>query len=120
MNYTTVKISNDRLLGMLTERVSYWVKDEDAVRLYSQMYEDMIDGGVFEGMELDIPVIVDNDCVNWCSVISKDEVSEDEWGRLVVLYRNGQRDFSCEGFSDVRGSFIEAMNETEDLALIRA
>lgn len=120
MNYTTVKISNDRLLDMLTERVSYWVKDEDAARLYSQMYEDMIDGGVFEGIELDVSVIVDNDCVNWCSIISKDEVSEDEWGRLVALYKDGQRDFSCEGFSEICGSFVEAMNETEDLALIRA
>lgn len=73
----TVKIDEDELLEMLVKRVEFWTNDNKVIELYSKYYENMVYGGCFEGAELDINSIVDNDYVNWCTVVDKDEYNKD-------------------------------------------
>lgn len=106
------ELDNDLALEMLMDRLEYWTDDPDEIDLYRKMYENYIDGGVFESnfhpME-----IVDNDYNNWCTTIS----SEDEnFEQLLELYQNGERDISCEDFGY---SYIEAVSDDEDLMLVR-
>lgn len=116
----TVQIDEDDLLDMLMDRVADWTNDVEIRDLYEEMYRNYVDGGVFEGAELNIMSIVDNDYVNYCSVLEADEVSEADWKKLVELYEEGTRDISCEEFEDIHYSFVEAMNEDRTVALMRA
>ena len=115
----TVQIDEDDLLEMLMNRVAEWTNDTEVRDLYEKMYESYVDGGVFEGAELNIMSIVDNDYVNWCSVVSEEDCTEADWKKLVELYENGERDISCEKFEDIRYNFVEAMNEDRTMALMR-
>lgn len=101
-----VNIDNDTALEMLMERVEYWTNDNTTYRLYEIMYEHYIDGGVFDGGDFDVMSIVDNDFVNWCTVISEgDEAYED----IKELYeREGCTDISCEYGMNHGYSYIEA------------
>ena len=101
-----VNIDNDMALEMLIERVKYWTDDDDVIELYSKMYENYIDSGCFDGGEFDVMVIVDNDYINYCSVISEgDEAYED----IEKLYNeNGCGDISCDDELNHRYSYIEA------------
>ena len=73
----TVKIDEADLLDMLVDRVGYWTDDRDVKELYSKYYENMVYGGCFEGAELDIHSIVDNDYVNYLTVVDRKEYEED-------------------------------------------
>ncbi len=100
-----VKINEEMALDMLMERVNYWTDEETTCKLYEKMYENYVYGGCFDGGEFDVMVIVDNDYINYCSVISEgDEGYED----IKKLYdENGLTDISCE--SNNHGwNFIEA------------
>ncbi len=109
----TVKIDDDDLLEMLVNRLDYWTDDRDIKDLYSKMYEHLIDGGCFEGAELDISVIVDNDYINYCTIIDD---SDENYKKLIELYHNNEYDVSC---NDVGCSFIEAVSDDEKLILVR-
>lgn len=101
-----VRIDNDQALEMLLDRLEHWTDDHTAHRLYEQMYESYIDGGVFDGGEFDVMVIVDNDWVNYCEII---EEGDDAYSGIKELYdRDGLCDISCE--DDLNGgySYIEA------------
>jgi hypothetical protein len=73
----TVKIDEADLLDMLVDRVGYWTDDRDVLKLYEQYYDSMVYGGCFDGAELDINSIVDNDYVNWCTVVDREEYNKD-------------------------------------------
>ena len=115
----TVQIDEDDLLEMLMNRVAEWTNDTEVRDLYEEMYRNYVDGGVFEGSELNIMVTVDNDYVNYCSTLEPNEVSEADWKKLVKLYEEGTRDISCEEFKSINYDFIEAMNEDRTMALMR-
>ena len=117
----TVTLENDEALDMLMDRLSVWTDDRDVQNLYAQMYESYIDGGCFDGGSFNVMEIVDNDYVNYCSTIYKEECSEEDWNKLVELYNDGERDISCEEFEgdEICGSFIEAMNAKRTMALMR-
>ena len=115
----TVQIDEDDLLDMLMDRVDYWTDDKEVKDLYEEMYRHSIDCGCFDGAEFDVMSIVDNDYVNWCSVISEKDCTEEDWKKLVELYEDGNRDISCEEFDESHGDFIEAMNADRTMALIR-
>lgn len=68
-----VLIDENVLLNLLVDRVKYWTDDSDTIELFEQYYADMVQGGCFEGAELDISVIVDNDYVNYFRVMEKDD-----------------------------------------------
>lgn len=99
----TIKIDEDTLLDLFNERVSHWTDDEDTVELFSQMYESYIDNGLYEGAEIDIMEIVDNDYVNYCKVIYDDD---ERYAEISEYFkREGCGDCSCE----IEGiGFIEA------------
>ena len=99
-----VNIDIDTALEMLIDRLKVWTDDPDVIALYEEMYENYIDCGCFDGREFDIMVIVDNDYVNWCSVISP---GDDCYAEIKTLYdENGCGDISCE--CECGYSFIEA------------
>ena len=73
-----VEIDNYDALEMLMDRVRHWEDDYEIIELYEQMYERMIDEGCFNGGEFNVMSIVDNDIVNWCSVISEGDDEYEE------------------------------------------
>lgn len=91
-----VRIDEDELLSMLMDRVDFWTGDADIKKLYEVYYSDLIDSGCFEGVELNISLIVDNDYINNLSVyddiedIMKDfRVDEEEVRDRIVAEYNG-------------------------------
>ena len=111
----TVKVNEYQLVDLLLDRVEYWTDDPDVYRLFDMMYTNYAEGGCFDGCELDIKAIVDNDYINYCSVISEgDEAYED----IKKIYEeNDFGDISCEE-NNHGYSFIEA--EYEGLFLVRS
>ena len=99
---TTFNITNGKV----------WRDDQDTIDLYTDMYEHMIYGGCFDGMELNIMNIVDNDIVNWCSVISD---GDDDFDKVKKLAEQDEYDISCETIY----SFIEAKNLDKGIILVR-
>ena len=73
----TVTLSEDDLLNLLVERVKYWTDDREVIELFEQYYDNMVYNGCFEGAELDIMGIVDNDYVNNTSIVTRKEYEED-------------------------------------------
>jgi hypothetical protein len=96
----TIKVDEDTLLEMLLDRVQFWTSDETTIDLYRDYYEGLVNSGCFEGCELDIMAIVDNDYVNNLTTISKEDF--EQW----------------DIESEVDDSIV-AFNEEEDLYLIR-
>jgi hypothetical protein len=107
----TVKVRKDDLLDMFMERCKFWSGLD--LELFEKMYENYIDGGVFDGMELDIMAIVDNDYVNWTSILEKG-VNED-FEEIFDLYKQGEYDISCQTCY----SYIEAVSDDEQRILVR-
>ena len=101
-----VQIDNDTALELLMNRLSRWTDDEDVRRLYEQMYENYIDCGAFEGGEFDVMSIVDNDYINWCTVVGE---GDEAYEGIKKLYdEDGRTDISCEDEFNGGYSFIEA------------
>ena len=62
--------------------------DESVKDLFMSFYEDNID--MFEGMEFDPRVIVDNDYINNYSVYTKKEIEENDVSEEYIAYdKNG-------------------------------
>lgn len=84
-----VKISEDTLLDALVERVRFWSDDSDVVGLFEEYYSNLIDCGGFDGAEVDVMSIVDNDYVNWTSVYSEEDLDSEDWiteDRILASY----------------------------------
>ena len=96
----TIQIDEDTLLKMLLDRLEYWTSDESVINLYEDYYEGLIDSGCFENCRLDIMSVVDNDYINYLTIISKE-------------------DFEQWNIEDKMDDKIMAFNEEEDLYLIR-
>ena len=105
-----VNIDNDRAVDMLLERLKFWTDDGTTHHLYEKMYNNYVAGGVFDGGEFDVMTIVDNDYVNWCTVIEEGDDAYKDIKRL--YYKQGLGDISCEhcGYSYIEaeydGSFL--------------
>lgn len=111
----TVKIDEETALEMLCDRVRAWRSGAEA-ELFDKMYESYVYGGCFDGAEFDVMSIVDNDVVNYCDIIS---AGDKDFDKLLELYKDGERDVSCENFENGNYSFIEAVSDDEDMILIR-
>ena len=74
----TVTIDEDTLLEMLLDRLEFWTSDESVINLYRDYYEGLVYSGCFEGCNLDIMTIVDNDYINYLAPISKEDF--EQWG----------------------------------------
>lgn len=108
-----VQIDESDALDLLIERVEFWTKDHDVIDLFDDMYSTYLDSGVFDGCEFNIMAIVDNDYINYCSVIDD---SDSNFEKIMELALEGERDISCE---DLGYSYIEAFNEEKGLILVR-
>ena len=95
----TVKVNENTLLEMLLDRLEFWTSDESIINLYRDYYEGLVYSGCFEGCNLDIMSIVDNDYVNYLTPIKKE-------------------DFEQWGIESEVGDKVVAFNEEEDLYLI--
>ena len=112
-----INISKNRLLNLLMNRFCEFTgsgEDTEEYKLFEQMYQRAIDDGIFESIEDFRPeVIVDNDYVNYCTVIRKDD---DDYKEVKELYeKNGYCDISCETCY----GFIEAANKEGNIFLVR-
>lgn len=110
-----VNIDNDMAVEMLLERLEQWTDDITTYRLYESMYENYVNGGVFDGGEFNIMNIVDNDYVNYCDVISEGDESYDDIKKLYE--EQGLGDISCEYELNHGYSYIES--EYDDSFLCR-
>lgn len=117
MALVNVQMEDWELLEMLLDRLSYWGQ-EDNRDLFETMYQNYMDSGCWDGIEFNVMSIVDNDCVNYCSVLYKEDYKED-FEKLLELHRNGEYDVSCEEFEQINPSFIEAVSDDEERILIR-
>lgn len=122
----TVKIDEDELLNMLMNRVEYWTSDRDTLELFEKFYENRINGGCFDGAELDIMAIVDNDYVNNTSITTIDEYNKerneflkDEIQRFIEENKNQYNDDEQEDYREALKDFIadklEEAPEFDDL-----
>lgn len=113
-----VKIEEDELLDLLMDRVDYWSDDNVVHALYYDMYKNAIESGVFEGSELDVMGIVDNDYVNWCEIIYAEDTKNFE--PLLKMYN--ELGLGCCGeIPDYTFNVLEAVekdNEGEPVAFL--
>ena len=111
-----VKIDNDTALEMLLDRLELWTRDFVARELYGKMYDNYIISGCFDGGEFDPMVIVDNDWINYCTIV---EDGDAEYAGIKELYdRDGLGDISCE--HDLNGGYSLIEAEYEGAFLVRA
>lgn len=69
-----VQVDEEQLLDLLMQRVEYWDKDAKILSLYEQYLKDLIDGGCFEGANLDISLVIDNLYVNNTQIMDGEEI----------------------------------------------
>ena len=106
----TVKIKENDLLEMLMDRVEQWNNTTTALNLYEKMYESEIEAGCFEGAEIDVNLIVDNDVINYCNII---EEGDSEFSSILQLYKEqGLGDISMAMESHY--NFIEAVDDEKN------
>lgn len=90
-----VRIDNDEAYDMLMERLEFWTDDFVTTQLYSIYYENLIDSGCFDGGEFNVRSIVDNDYVNWLTVITHDEfenyhIEDESDERIEAIYEDDE------------------------------
>lgn len=106
-----INISEEEVLEMLMNRVHHWTDSKKEIDLYRSMYENYVYGGVFDSgsEEFDVMSIVDNDYVNWCSTVYKDDK---EFIKIKKVFEEqGLGDCSCE---DCEGNYIEAVDSEDN------
>lgn len=103
----SIRVDEDELVEMLVDRLrDYWTQDREVIELYRQMYESMVD--CFDGCEVNIMEIVDNDYVNYCSVIDE---SDEFYNEALEAIENDEYEF---------GNYrVEAYSDDKNLILIR-
>lgn len=111
-DFITVKIDKDDLLDMLLNRCDVWDTSRENKGLFEKMYSHYIDGGCFNGAELNIMAIVDNDVINYTTIL-KD--GDEDFQEVLKLHRQGEYDISCQTCY----GFIEAVSEDEKRILVR-
>ena len=108
-----VMIDEDTLLKMLMDRLRVWNPSDIELELYENMFESEIESGIFENVELDIYSLVDNDYINYCTIISE---GDKDYDKIKEIYdKEGCCDISCE----TSYGYLEATNEDCDVFLVR-
>ena len=59
--FINVKVEKNDVIDLLVNRITFWSNNEKVVDLFRQMYENYVEEGVFD--ELNVNLIVDNDYV---------------------------------------------------------
>nr|DAP28678.1 MAG TPA: hypothetical protein [Caudoviricetes sp.] len=73
-----VQVDETSLLNLFMDRLEYWTTDNDVLELYENYLKDLIDGGCFEGAELDINLIIDNLYINDTTIMSKEMLDNED------------------------------------------
>ena len=73
-----VQVDEENLLDLLMQRMEYWTKDANTLNLYEQYLKDLIDGGCFEGANLDISLLIDNLYVNDTLIMDKKDLENND------------------------------------------
>lgn len=73
-----IQIDEEDLLDLLMQRMEYWTEDANILNLYEQYLKDLIDGGCFEGANLDISVLIDNLYVNDTQIMDKEDLKNND------------------------------------------
>ena len=71
-----VKINEQALLNLFMNRMECWTTDADVLELYESYLKELVDCGCFEGVELDVNLIVDNLYINDTAVTDKEGLSQ--------------------------------------------
>lgn len=64
----TLELDEDDVLELLENRLRFWTSDKEYINLFMKYYKDLILSGYFEGIRLDLKVLVDNDYLNNYSI----------------------------------------------------
>lgn len=67
-----VKIDEITLLNLFMNRMECWTTDADVLELYESYLKELVDCGCFEGVELDVNLIVDNLYINDTAVTDRE------------------------------------------------
>lgn len=90
-----VQIDETTLLNLFMDRLEYWTTDSDVTELFEEYLNSLIDGGCFEGAELDVNLIIDNLYINDTTIMDKEELENnnidvDDYDK--VLAKNEDKD----------------------------
>lgn len=66
-----VKINETTLLNLFMDRLEYWISDNDVLALYEDYLEELIYGGYFDGIELDVNLFVDNPYIDDTTIMDR-------------------------------------------------
>jgi hypothetical protein len=100
----TVRIEEETALAMLMDRLEYWTTDPTETELFEKMYQQYLDEGLFDGDNFDVMAIVDNDYVNWCSIITKDD---EDYEEVKAAYESDDwTTDKCRVEAEANGAFI--------------
>ena len=110
INEAIVEIDDDDLVEMLMDRLdAYWNPSDAESKLYEKMYQSYVDNGVFEGQEINIAEIVDNDWVNYCDVVSEGDY---RFADCKKTYADGDYEVYDENNRYI--GYIEAVDDEEN------
>lgn len=90
-----VQIDETSLLNLFMDRLEFWTSDRDVLELYESYLEDLIDCGCFEGVELDINLIIDNLYINNTTIMDKGMLDDNDinvYDSKKVLAKNEDKD----------------------------
>ena len=69
-----VQINETTLLNLLMDRLEYWTTDSEVTDLYENYLSNLIDGGCFEGVDLDVMALIDNLYINDTTIMDREEL----------------------------------------------
>lgn len=78
----TIEIENEDYLEMLMDRVRFWTSDDTTLALFEEHYKRVVDELDGQTVTNTVQEIVDNDYVNYYSVMDKEELKSnypDDW-----------------------------------------
>ena len=73
-----VKINETTLLNLFIDRLEYWTSDVDVLDLYEGYLNELIYGGCFEGVELDVNMFVDNLYINDTTIMDREMLDDND------------------------------------------
>ena len=90
-----VQIDETTLLNLFMNRLECWISNADMLELYEDYLKELIDGGYFDSIELDVNLFVDNLYINDTTIMDRKmldnnniEVDDSE----MVLAKNEDKD----------------------------
>ena len=73
-----VQINETTLLNLFIDRLEYWTSDVDVLDLYEGYLNELIYGGCFEGVELDVNMFVDNLYINDTTIMDREMLDDND------------------------------------------